>query len=262
MLQYQLEQIGYDAILIRFSGGENATLLPVVQVLSQQLKHTASISPAVIDVIPSYNSILVSYHLLKIDLNDLRTTINQLVEQALNDTSLHINDGTHINDTLHINNSVHINERNIITLPVCYHESLAPDLITLAQHSGLTVDDVIRIHSTTIYSCYAIGFMPGFAYLGDVDARIQMPRQANPRAKVVKGSVGIADNQTAVYPKTSPGGWQIIGCCPTPLLSGLDIEEEKRGLDANSPTMLTVGCQVKFEPIELQEFNHLNLAMN
>jgi inhibitor of KinA len=277
MLQYQLEQIGYDAILIRFNGDENAKLLPVIQALSHQLKHTATISPAIIDVIPSYKSILVSYHLLKIDPNDLLTTINQLVEQVLSDTTVRINDTLHINDNVHINNNAHINESNIIRLPVCYHENLAPDIITLAQHCSLTVDEVIRIHSTTIYSCYAVGFMPGFAYLGDVDARIQMPRQVTPRAKVVKGSVGIADNQTAIYPKTGPGGWQIIGRCPTPLLSGLTLSEnlsddlskpeltikkENKKQPANSPTMLTVGCQIKFEPIGLQEFKRLNLGID
>lgn len=249
MLQYQLEQIGYDAILVRFNDGENAKLLPVIQALSHQLTHTANFSPAIIDVIPSYSSILINYHLLKIDTNDLLTTINYLVKQVLSD--------------VHINGTVHINEGNIITLPVCYHETLAPDLITLAHHCGLTVDEVMRIHSSTIYSCYAVGFMPGFAYLGDVDARIQMPRQANPRAKVMKGSVGIADNQTAIYPKTSPGGWQIIGRCPTPLLPGLDMHETiMKDQDANSPTILTVGCQIKFEPIGLQEFKHLNLAID
>ncbi|MFT5881212.1 MAG: inhibitor of KinA [Moritella sp.] len=262
MLQYQLEQIGYDATLIRFSDGENAKLLPVIQAVSHQLKYTATISPAIIDVIPSYQSILISYHLLKIDPNYLLITLTQLVEQAFSDIN-------HVQ----INDNSHINETNIIILPVCYHENLAPDLITLAQHSDLTVDEVIRIHSTTIYNCYAVGFMPGFAYLGDVDARIQMPRQVTPRAKVVKGSVGIADNQTAIYPKTSPGGWQIIGRCPTPLLSDLTLSEdlskpeltikkENKKQAANSPTMLTVGCQIKFEPIGLQAFKHLNLGID
>jgi inhibitor of KinA len=265
MLQYQLEQIGYDAILLRFNGGENAKLLPVIQALSHLLKHTATISHAIIDVIPSYRSILISYHLLKIDPNDLLTTINQLVEQVLSDATVHIND------------NIHINESKIIRLPVCYHENLAPDLATLAQHCDLTVDEVIRIHSSTIYNCYAVGFMPGFAYLGDVDARIQMPRQVTPRVKVVKGSVGIADNQTAIYPKMGPGGWQIIGRCPTPLLSGLTLSEnlsenlskpeltikkENKKQPANSPAMLTVGCQLKFEPIGLQEFKLLNLGID
>ena len=225
-MQYQLEMIGYDAILIRFTDADNSQLLPVIHALNQQLKSATDLNSVIIDIIPSYQTLLVTFNILRIEPWQLANKINHYVKQLLNLQSQSTT------------NHAHTMPVELLTIPVCYHQSLGPDLGSLSQHSALSINDIIQIHSSTIYNCYAIGFMPNFAYLGDVDKRIQIPRHIKPKSQVAAGSVGIADNQTAVYPKASPGGWQIIGQSPA-------------ALDA-----LSVGCQVKFQQISLDEFNH------
>lgn len=134
-----------------------------------------------------------------------------------------------------------------VTLPVLYHSTVAPDLEWLAEDKGLTVDDVIKLHSENSYFAYATGFAPGFCYLGTLDERLAAPRLSTPRAKVPAGAVAIADRQTAVYPCSSPGGWRLIGACPTPLFA----------LEADPAALLSVGDTVKFEPISIADFKNM-----
>jgi KipI family sensor histidine kinase inhibitor len=131
-----------------------------------------------------------------------------------------------------------------VILPVYYAPESGEDLEALAANAGLSIEEVIALHSGSEYRVYAIGFAPGFAYLGQVDERIAAPRLATPRQKVPRGAVAIADRQTAVYPATSPGGWNLIGRCPTRMFDP----------DA-SPTMpVNVGDRVRFEPINREQF--------
>lgn len=104
-----------------------------------------------------------------------------------------------------------------VRLPVCYDPELAPDLEDLSQSTGLGVREVARLHSRTTYVVLATGFAPGFAYLGDVDPRIAVPRLRTPRRRVEAGSVGIADRRTGIYPAAGPGGWRLIGRVPSVL---------------------------------------------
>ena len=103
------------------------------------------------------------------------------------------------------------------------------------------------MHSNQSYQVYAIGFAPGFAYLGEVDPLLQMPRLSTPRAKVPRGAVAIADRQTAVYPAQSPGGWNLIGLCPTPMFTP----------DASPVMPVAVGDEVRFVAIDEAEFLRL-----
>jgi inhibitor of KinA len=96
-------------------------------------------------------------------------------------------------------------------VPVEYGGASGPDLSSVADFAGCAEDDVVRIHSGTVYRAYMLGFLPGFAYLSSVDPRIAMPRLETPRLRVQTGSVGIAGIQTGVYPCETPGGWRIIG---------------------------------------------------
>ncbi len=98
-----------------------------------------------------------------------------------------------------------------IEIPVNFDAESSLDLEYLAEFSGLSSDNVISIFLERTYRVYMIGFLPGFAYMGDVDERIAAPRRPSPRLKVPKGSVGIGGRQTGIYPLESPGGWQIIG---------------------------------------------------
>ena len=135
-------------------------------------------------------------------------------------------------------------EGKLIELPVYYHPDVGPDLEIVARANGLTVAEVIAIHAGRDYTVCAIGFAPGFAFLADVDARIATPRHGRPRAKVVAGSVGIADRQTAVYPMDTPGGWQLIGRCPVPLYDP----------DQTPPSPFELGDRVRFVPVERNDY--------
>ena len=136
------------------------------------------------------------------------------------------------------------NDAHVIALPTLYSPDVAPDLLSLAEHKGLSLEELIAIHSGQVYFAYANGFAPGFSYLGEVDERLAVPRLATPRRAVPAGSVAIADRQTAVYPKVSPGGWHIIGRCPTLLFDA----------NATPPTLINIGQWVRFEPIDCEQF--------
>ncbi|MCI6908055.1 MAG: 5-oxoprolinase subunit PxpB, partial [Clostridiales bacterium] len=105
-------------------------------------------------------------------------------------------------------------ERTVIELPTAYGGEYGPDLQFVAEHAGLSIDEVIRLHSAPSYLVYMMGFMPGFTYLGGLDARLHTPRLSAPRVRIPAGSVGIAGSQTGAYPVDSPGGWQLIGRTP------------------------------------------------
>lgn len=132
-------------------------------------------------------------------------------------------------------------------LPVLYDEEYCPDLAVVAAMKGLSVEQVITLHQSSIYRVYALGFAPGFAYLGDVDEQLCVPRLPTPRRRIPAGSVAIAERQTAVYPSASPAGWHVLGLCPIalqPRLPGL-----------SSP--FQVGDEVRFEAIDKSRFDAL-----
>jgi KipI family sensor histidine kinase inhibitor len=138
-------------------------------------------------------------------------------------------------------------EKQVITLPVLYGGENGPDLSIIAKNAGISEREVISIHESKPYLVYAIGFAPGFAYLGEVDPKIATPRLETPRQTVPKGAVAIADRQTAVYPAESPGGWNIIGICPIPMFNSL-----------SPPYMpVSVGDTVKFESIDENHFDKI-----
>lgn len=131
-----------------------------------------------------------------------------------------------------------------IALPVYYDPPLEQDLQRIADHHGMSKQEVIDLHLAAEYQVYCLGFAPGFAFLAEVDERIAMPRLPTPRKRVPAGAVAIADRQTAIYPSASPGGWNIIGLCPTPLFDARK----------NPATPFEVGMTVKFYAIDQQEY--------
>lgn len=129
-------------------------------------------------------------------------------------------------------------------VPVCYGAAYGPDLEEVAVLHGLGVEEVIRRHCTPLYHVYMIGFTPGFAYLGGLDERLHSPRKKDPRKKVPAGSVGIADQQTGIYPIDSPGGWQLIGRTPLKLFDPA----------RDDPFLIHAGDAIQFRPISEEEF--------
>jgi KipI family sensor histidine kinase inhibitor len=132
-------------------------------------------------------------------------------------------------------------------IPVLYGGEFGPDLSLVVERSGLSEDEVIRVHTSRTYTCYMLGFTPGFVYLGDVDDRIATPRLPTPRLKVPAGSVGIAGKQTGWYGVEGPGGWVIIGRTPVRSFNP----------DNDPPSIIKPGDEVEFYKVEEDEFKEI-----
>lgn len=176
----------------------------------------------IIEIVPSYSSIFITYDIFKYD-------YEKVVEILKNSITTKSNES---------------NDEKIVNIDVYYGVEVGLDLEDMSTKTDLSIQEIIDIHSNKLYDVYAIGFLPGFAYLASVDKRIAMPRLSSPRKQIPKGSVSIADTQTAVYPQASPGGWNIIGRTALELFD--------KNLDSLSP--LSVGNKVKFNSISKEEF--------
>lgn len=174
-----------------------------------------------IEVVPTYTSIYVYYDPLKLSYQEVLDAIKPFLSAEPKEE-----------------------KPRIVEIPTVYGGEFGPDIEFVAQYNGLTIDDVIEIHSKPLYRVYMLGFTPGFAYLGGMDERIATPRLEKPRLKVSAGSVGIAGKQTGIYPIESPGGWRLIGRTPLRLFTP----------EKDPPTLLQPGDYVKFVPISEEEF--------
>ncbi|MCX7892853.1 MAG: 5-oxoprolinase subunit PxpB [Burkholderiales bacterium] len=138
-------------------------------------------------------------------------------------------------------------ERAPVEIPVCYESRFAPDLAEVAAATGLTAEEVVRLHAASAHRVLMIGFVPGFPYIGGLDARLAVPRRASPRPRLEAGAVAIANGQTAVYPFPTPGGWNVIGRTPLRLFDP----------DRDPASLLAAGDPVRFRPIPAAEFERL-----
>lgn len=136
-------------------------------------------------------------------------------------------------------------------VPVSYDLEFGLDLEEIAKEKKLSVEEVIQRHSKPSYLIYFLGFQPGFLYLGGLDKQIHMPRRANPRIRVEKGSVGIGGEQTGVYPQDSAGGWNLIGKCP---IDFFDISKPQ-------PCFASAGDRIQFESVNLKTFYQISEAV-
>lgn len=176
--------------------------------------------------IPSYQSVTVHFSLWQHDVEQ----VYQLLVQALAYVSEH---------------SGKLAKPRSFSIPCCYDPRLAMDLSYVLESKQCSAKQLQALHSVAKYRVYALGFSPGFAYLGNVAKALQMPRKRHPSPRVAAGSVAIAERQTAVYPTASPGGWQVIGRTPQPMLV------EQAGI---AMPLLQVGDSVRFVPITLPQF--------
>lgn len=133
----------------------------------------------------------------------------------------------------------------LVRIPVCYDPTLAPELEWLAREKEISVEELVILHTTPVYRVYMLGFLPGFAYMGEVDERIRIPRKPQPQPTRA-GSVGIAGKQTGIYPFASPGGWTVIGNSPVQLFNK----------NRKEPTLIRAGDRVQFFAIDKYEFAH------
>jgi len=137
-----------------------------------------------------------------------------------------------------------------VQIPVCYGGEYGPDLVDVSAMHGMTPERVIELHSSAIYLVYFLGFIPGFAYLGELPEALVTPRLATPRRSVPPGSVGIAGSQTGVYPFATPGGWRLLGRTPISMFRS----------DRNELSFLSIGDRVRFTPISREQFASLEIA--
>jgi inhibitor of KinA len=149
-----------------------------------------------------------------------------------------------VEEALSVASATAVSPSRKVQVPVCYDPEFGLDNVELCAERKISIEELVRLHSNNTYYVYMLGFLPGFAYMGSVDKRIAAPRLTTPRV-VPAGSVGIAGEQTGIYPLASPGGWNIVGRTP------LTLFEATR----QSPTLLLAGDEVTFTPISREEFN-------
>lgn len=220
----ELHSAGENALMLYLGSETSPAVSARVQAATEAIE--AALGSDLVDLVPSYASLLIIYNAMVTDHLSVAHRVRECIENL---------------------EAAGEQEGRTVVLPAYYAPESGADLEALAERAGISTGEVIDIHAGTEYRVYAIGFAPGFAYLGEVDERIAAPRLATPRQKVPRGAVAIADRQTAVYPAVSPGGWNLIGRCPVRMF---DPEA--------TPTMpVSVGDRIRFEPISRERFLQL-----
>ncbi|MGP4105618.1 5-oxoprolinase subunit PxpB [Virgibacillus sp. L01] len=220
-MHFSLYTMGDSAVKVDFAGNVSPELNRKIQLFCRKLGHAAT--PGIVEWVPAFDSVTIYYQPHRLSYTEVCDKIYQIsgmdsdrVERA----------------------------SRLVSVPVIYGGRYGPDLSRVADVNKLSKDEVIRIHGRQEYLVYMLGFLPGFPYLGGLDKRIATPRLEEPRAKTVAGSVGIAHEQTGIYPIESPGGWNIIGKTPLTLF---DREREDAFL-------FRAGDRVKFHQVSESEF--------
>lgn len=221
MQEIKILTAGDSSLLIEFgqeiSPEINRKITATVQLMKKQQIE------GVVDIIPAFCSLLINYNPRVISYDELKSRMQGLVK---------------------VDAKAEQGKKRVFEIPVCYGGKYGPDLNAIAEHAGLTPEEVIEIHSSRDYLIYMLGFLPGFTYLGGLDERIHTPRLANPRVKISAGSVGIGGSQTGIYPLDSPGGWQLMGMTP---VKTYDPERE-------TPILVEAGDYIRFVPVTEEEF--------
>jgi KipI family sensor histidine kinase inhibitor len=172
---------------------------------------------------PAYCSLLVKFDALRLRHDEVEAILRQYLERL---------------------EDVILPEPRHVEIPVCYGGEFGPDLTEVCAMHGLTAAHAIELHASAEYLVYFLGFVPGFAYLGELPKELVTPRLATPRRKVPAGSVGIAGNQTGVYPFATPGGWRLLGRTPLAMFQA----------DQDGLSLLSIGDRVRFTPISAERF--------
>ena len=224
------QTLGDSALFIRFGNEISPLTHGVIQqfIKKLQVEHPQWL----VEIVPAYTSICVHFDLLKV----ASTKPNQ---QSIFEFLTQYFLGVHENKT-----NEETSEARLIEIPVAYGGIFGPDLAYVAKYNNLTEKEVIQLHTENECLVYMLGFVPGFAFMGGMNGAISTPRKDTPRLAIPAGSVGIAGEQTGVYPFETPGGWQIIGCTPQPFFMP----------DQYPPTYLRAGDRIRFVAISEAEF--------
>lgn len=215
---------GDSSILLQFGNtidpAINRKIAATVQLMREQ--HINGVT----DVIPAFCSLLINYDPRVISYEQIKGRMEALVK---------------------IDVSAGNTRKRVFEIPVCYGGEYGPDIQNIADHAGMSVEEVIQIHTSRDYLIYMLGFLPGFTYLGGLDERIHTPRLANPRIRIPAGSVGIGGSQTGIYPMDSPGGWQLMGMTPVKTYDP----------DREVPILVEAGDYIRFVAIDEDEFHRI-----
>lgn len=218
---------GDTALVVEFGDRIERGLSDGVLALSARVR--AGAVPGVVETVPTYRSLLVHFDPRVTDDKKVQSAIRKLMGEGAGAAP----------------------PARLWRIPACYDASHAPDLEEVAERAGMSMEDVIRIHSGTRFHVYMVGFVPGFAYMGDLPQSLALPRRTDPRVKVPAGSIATAVGQTAIYPVESPGGWHLIGATPARLFDPTRV----------SPALLSPGDQVRFDPVDVSAFDAIAAAV-
>lgn len=185
--------------------------------------------PGFVETLPTFRALLIHYDPLATSGDALEAHVRALLSHAPAKAST----------------------RRMWRIPACYEAAYAPDIDEIAARAGGVTADVVRLHTQQAFHVYMLGFVPGFAYMGDLPAALAFPRRQDPRVRVPAGSVAIATTMTAVYPVVSPGGWHLIGATPVRLF------DARR----QSPALFAPGDAVLFEPTSAAEYERIAAAV-
>jgi len=216
----RIEPAGAEALLLVLAEHPAADLSTRIAVLAERIRQC--LGERLVDLVPGWTSLLLHYDLCRTDHLELASQLTPLLEAWLNEPAPSAAGRLH-------------------EIPAWYE---GEDLAAVAAACGLSQAQVIELHSATEYRVGAIGFAPGFAYLGELHERLALPRRATPRTLVPAGSLAIAERQTAIYPQASPGGWHLIGRCPWRLFDA----------QARPPCPLALGDRVRFVAIDRRTY--------
>jgi len=230
-LTYNIFFISESAATIDFGSTINEEMNKKIIALFDRLSdHPAE---GMVEAIPAYSSITLYF-----DICSLRYKVNP--QMKVHDWIIN-----ELHKQMRADLSAPNQEKHVVRIPVCYDADLAPDLLWISKQRKINPEEIVQLHHSTQYRVYMLGFLPGFAYMAEVDERIAIPRKPQPRV-IAAGGVGIAGRQTGIYPLNSPGGWQIIGRTPLKMFD----------VNANPMCRVKAGDYVEFYPITRDEFEN------
>lgn len=261
-MTWVMQPLGDSAVVIEFGTTIDQQILKKVTLAVTQIEQYPF--DGYIECIPSFTTVTVFYDLDRISLHDLylwteQQNINSevsifdyvcfLIRQSLLSTTLLSENDALPTSIIATEYRNHVTKPvpKVIDIPVCYGNEYGPDLEHVATYHDLAIEEVIAIHSSCEYLIYAIGFAPGFPYMGGMSTQIATPRKATPRLVIPAGSVGIAGTQTGIYPLATPGGWQLIGRTPLTLFRP----------NQHPPVLLESGMSIRFRAIDEEEYHYI-----
>lgn len=228
MEEIRFARSGDSALTIEFGKTINVQTNDDVLALDQSLAEDPI--DGIFETIPTYCSLLVTYQKNVTDYDTLCEALKQRISSLKKGAS---------------SNAV------LWEIPCCYGSHFGLDMEEVCRHTGLSQEEVIRLHTSVDYRIYMLGFLPGFVYLGGMDPRLEVPRLSTPRTKIPRGSVGIGGKQTGIYPMSSPGGWHLIGCTP------IDLYDP----DRENPVLVKAGDRIRFVPITSSQYYDIRQEM-